>query len=55
MSTNFRLRTGVRNAKGEVPATIDDVTFHAENVKEAIEAARNHPVSFFIGAGITPG
>jgi hypothetical protein len=51
MSSNYRLRTGCRDANGVVTRPIDDVVFRADTTADAINAARNYPVSFFVGAG----
>jgi hypothetical protein len=48
---SYRLRAGVRDASGKVPAPVLDVLFAANNNADAIAAARNHPVDTFIGAG----
>jgi hypothetical protein len=48
---SFRLRAGIRDASGKVAHPVLNSVFAAENVADAIEAAKNHPVNFYIGAG----
>ena len=53
MTEAYVLMAGVRDSSGSVPAgnEILNVVFAAENDQQAIEAARNHSVDTYIGAG----